>query len=137
MKYAQPIYLDDVAVDFPDLPIVMIHAGLYTWHWEAIGIANYRTNVYLCMTSWQPLLNRLPEEFYRILHMMIAMVTSRRILFGSDWPANKNKPSQSKWVDAFRNVPEWAGFEMTEERSDAILGGNAMRLLKLDEKIRK
>lgn len=133
MKYAQPVFIDDVAVDFPELPIVMIHTGLYTWHWEAIGIANYRPNIYLCMTAWQPLLRRFPEEFYRILHMMIAMVTSRRILFGSDWPANRHVLAQSEWVDAFRNIPESAGFQMSEERAKAILGGNAARLLKLSD----
>lgn len=132
MKYGQPVYLDDVAVDFPDLPIVMIHAGLYTWHWEAIGIANYRSNIYLCMTAWQPLLRRNPEEFYRVLKMMLAMVSSRRILFGSDWPANRGVFSHSDWLNAFRNVPDWAGFEMSKKRSDAILGGNAVKLFKID-----
>jgi predicted TIM-barrel fold metal-dependent hydrolase len=131
MKYAQPIYVDDVAVDFPELKIVMIHSGLYTWHWEAIGVANYRPNIYLCLTAWQPLLLRFPDEFYRILRMMIALVTSRRILFGSDWPATKSFCSLSRWIDAFRRVPKSAGFEMTTERADAILGGNAARLLKL------
>jgi len=132
MKYADPILVDDVAMDFPNLPIVMIHTGLYTWHWEAIGIANYRTNIYLCFSAWQPMLRRNPEEFYRIYKHMIAMVTSRRIFLGSDWPAARNMVSQKEWIEAHRNPPEWSGIKMTKERADAILGGNIARLLKID-----
>jgi predicted TIM-barrel fold metal-dependent hydrolase len=110
----------------------MIHTGLYTWHWEAIGIANYRTNIYVCLTAWQAFLHRCPEEFYRVYKVMIAMLTSRRILFGSDWPATRDRVPPKDWVAAHRDVPDWAGIKMTKERADAILGGNAARLLKLN-----
>src|SRR4030042_5044561 len=43
-RFAQPIYVDDVAADFPDLPIILAHVGLSDWE-EALGVAVAKPNV--------------------------------------------------------------------------------------------
>ncbi len=41
LKYSNPIYLDDVAVDFPDMPIVMAHPSV-PWQDEALSVATHK-----------------------------------------------------------------------------------------------
>lgn len=132
-KYARPEYVDDVAVDFPDLTIIMAHAGLLWW-WEAISVAAFKPNVYLDLAGWQPRLRRRPLEFYSALRTILNLVGHSRILFGSDWPVLKLNVSQADWVKAFKEPPpsiKVAGIEFTLEEMAAILGGNAARLLGL------
>ena len=52
-RHCQPVYLDDVAADFPDLTIIMAHAGLSAW-WQEAGIASVCPNIYLDISGWQP-----------------------------------------------------------------------------------
>lgn len=59
-KYCEPKYLAEVAVDFPDLKIIMAHAG-YCWWPEAATIASLHRNVYLDLAQWQPTMVRQPQ----------------------------------------------------------------------------
>lgn len=135
-KYAQPIYLDEVAVDFPDLRIILDHVGNPYWL-EAASIANNKPNVYVDLAWWQPkILGNSVENFYKPLRTIIDTVGVSRVLFGSDWPALRqvSRLRGKVWVDAFKNPPEVvkeAGIEFTEQEMNAILGDNAAKLLAL------
>src|SRR4030042_5558914 len=50
-KYCQPIHAQEVAMDFPDLPIILAHAG-GCWYPEAVAICNNTKNVYLDLSVW-------------------------------------------------------------------------------------
>jgi predicted TIM-barrel fold metal-dependent hydrolase len=133
-KYCQPIYVQEVAVDFPDLPIILAHTG-GCWYPEAVAICNNSTNVYLDLSVWQPRLLR-PLEFYRALRTLLDSLPWQRVLFGSDYPFLKLLVNQERWVKAFTELPDWVkerGIEFRDEEIGGIMGGNAARLLRLAE----
>ncbi len=131
-KYCYPIFLDDVASDFPDLKIILGHAG-FCWWPEALSIANNKPNIYLDLAGWQPRAKGLPaEELYKPIKVMLTNIGSSRILFGSDWPALRLFMNQKKWVDAFKNPPEEAKeSEMIPNAKEIedILGESGAKLL--------
>jgi len=133
-KYCQPIYVQEVAMDFPDLPIILAHTG-GCWYSEAVAICNNATNVYLDLSLWQRRLLR-PLEFYRALRTLLDSVPWQRVLFGSDYPFLKLLVNQERWVKAFTEIPDSVkeqGIEFTEEEIAGIIGGNAAKLLGLTE----
>jgi len=78
IKYSNPMFIDDVAVDFPDLKIIMVHGGRGLWYQEAFFLSRLHKNVYLEISGLPPknLLKYYPElEKY-----------SENIVYGSDWP---------------------------------------------------
>ena len=133
-KYCQPIYVQEVAIDFPDLPIILAHTG-GCWYPEAVAICNNTTNVYLDLSLWQTRLLR-PVAFYRALRTLLDSVSWRRVLFGSDYPFLKLLVNQGKWVKAFAEIPDSVkerGIQFRDEEIAGIMGGNAARLLGLTE----
>ncbi|RYE41846.1 MAG: amidohydrolase, partial [Hyphomicrobiales bacterium] len=46
LKYSNPLYVDDVATDFPDTPIVLAHPS-FPWQDEALAVATHKPNVYI------------------------------------------------------------------------------------------
>jgi predicted TIM-barrel fold metal-dependent hydrolase len=132
-KFAQPVFVDDVAIDFPGLTLILAHAGLMWW-WDAISLAAFKPNVYLELAGWQPRLRRNPMEFYTALRTMIDLVGPGRVMLGSDWPALKFAVSQERWVRAFKEVPDFvqaAGIKFTENEMKGVLGDTAAKLLRL------
>jgi predicted TIM-barrel fold metal-dependent hydrolase len=131
-KYCQPIYVQEVAMDFPDLPIILAHTG-GCWYSEAVAICNSTTNVYLDLSWWQRRLPR-PLEFYQALRTLLDSVSWQRVLFGSDYPFLKLLVSQERWVKAFTEIPDSVksqGIEFKDEEIAGIMGGNAARILGL------
>ena len=99
LKYADPLLLDDVAVDFPRLPILLAHAGRGVWYAEAAMLASLHENVYLELSGLPPRnLRRYFPDLDRLVDKMI---------FGSDFPG---LPSLADNVAAIREVlgPEGA-----------------------------
>ncbi|MBW2030033.1 MAG: amidohydrolase [Deltaproteobacteria bacterium] len=95
MKYCDPIYLDDVAVDFPDLRIVMAHSGRGFWYEKCFFLSRLHKNIYMDVTGLPPknLLNYFPD----------LDKNSDKVLFGSDWPA---MPSEVKAnIDGILSLP--------------------------------
>jgi len=133
-RHCQPVYVDDVAADFPDLTIILAHAGLSAWWQEAAGVASVAPNVHLDISGWQPVARHRPAEFYATLRTLIDTVGARRILWGSDYPALRLLMSEAAWVKAITDPPPIArekGISFTPEEVAAIMGDNAARLLKL------
>ncbi len=133
-KYMQPIYLQEVVMDFPEITMIFAHAG-GCWVNEAVAICANTTNVYLDFSLWQSKLLH-PMNFYRALESVLHSVSWQRVLFGSDSPILRRVVSQEKWVKAFTEIPEpvkAAGIDFPKEVIDALMGGNAARILKLSE----
>ncbi len=114
LKYGDPLHLDDVAVDFPGLNLVMAHAGRGFWYDHAYFLSKLHANVYMELSGLPPakLMSYFPE---------LARNTDKTI-FGSDWPG---MPSIRRNMDAI------AGLPLPAEGVEKILGGNAARLLHL------
>lgn len=115
IKYGDPLFLDDVMVDFPDLTVVMAHGGRGFWYDRAFFLCKLHPNLYIDIAGLPP--NRLLDyypEFERLAH---------KFIFGSDWPGIKSIAAN---VAAVRELP------IDDESKQRILSGNAARLLGLD-----
>ena len=137
-KYGMPILLDEIAMDFPRLKVIIAHAGGPYWR-ETIEITTMKPNFWLDLAWWQTkFLTNPVEYFYKPLRVMLDIVGSSRLLFASDWPSLRQMRRLGEggkiWVDAFKNIPEEAkaaGLKFTEEELNNILGGNDAKLLGL------
>jgi predicted TIM-barrel fold metal-dependent hydrolase len=89
LKYSNPIYLDDVAVDFPDMPIVMAHPS-FPWQDEALAIAVHKGQVYIDMSGWSP--KYWPAQLVQHANTQLR----RKVLFGTDFPLF----SPARWTAA-------------------------------------
>ncbi len=114
LKYSNPMYLDDVAVDFPDMPIVMAHPS-FPWQEEALAVATHKPNVYIDLSGWSP------KYFPPILVRYTNTLLKRKMLFGSDWPMI----APERWLSDFEKI------EIREEVRPLVLKENAIRLLGL------
>jgi len=85
-KYCYPMYLDEVANDFPSLKLILAHGG-FCWWPEALNIASTKPNVYIDLAGWQPKTLHPVRDFYAPLRTMLDTIGPSRLLFGSDWPA--------------------------------------------------
>ena len=112
LKYSNPLYLDDVAADFPDLKIVMAHPS-FPWQEEALAVATHKPNVYIDLSGWSP------KYFPPILVKYANSLLKDRMLFGSDWPAIL----PDRWLADFEKL------DIKPEVRPLILKENARRLL--------
>jgi predicted TIM-barrel fold metal-dependent hydrolase len=116
LKYGNPIYLDDVAVDFPDMPIIMAHPS-FPWQEEALAVALHKANVYIDLSGWSP------KYFPPILVQYANTLLKNKVLFGSDHPMI----TADRWLADF----EAAAFR--EEVRPLILKENAAKLFGFTE----
>jgi predicted TIM-barrel fold metal-dependent hydrolase len=114
LKYGDPLHLDDVATDFPELNLVMAHSGRGFWYDRAFFLSRLHANIYMELSGLPPskLLTYFPE---------LARNTDK-VIFGSDWPA---VPRIKENMDAIRALA------LPPDGVENIMGGNAARLLKL------
>ena len=112
LKYSNPVHVDDVAVDFPDLKIILAHPS-FPWTEEGLMVATHKPNVYIDMSGWSP--KYFPEIFIKYANSIM----KKKMLFGSDWPAI----TPDRWLKDFEEIP------IKDEVRPLILKENAMRLL--------
>ncbi len=82
LKYGDPLYLDDVAVDFPKMKIILVHGGRGFWYDRAFFLAKLHANVYMEIAGLPP--KKLTYYFPELEKI------SHKVLFGSDWPGVKD-----------------------------------------------
>lgn len=129
---ARPVHLDRVAADFPETTIVMQHAGQQCWWEEAVNVAFWKPNLVLELSMWQWNYQLDAHAFVRALAIMKERVGVDRILFASDYPGLAAAMPLPAWVQVFRDLPQLAaehGYAFDSDDVDAILGGNALRIL--------
>ncbi len=114
LKYSNPIYIDDVAVDFPDLTIVLAHPS-FPWQDEAISVALHKQQVYIDLSGWSP--RYFPPQLVRYANTLLR----DRVLFGSDYPMI----TPDRWLEDFAQA------DFRDEVRPLILKENAARLLGL------
>ncbi|MGH3634524.1 MAG: amidohydrolase family protein [Mycobacterium sp.] len=112
LRYSDPMLLDDVAADFPELTIVMAHPAV-PWVDSQISVATHKANVYIDLSGWSP--KYFPPQLVRALNSML----SRKALFGSDFPVL----TPDRWMSDF------AELDIKPEVSALILKENALRVL--------
>src|SRR5579864_3181634 len=114
LKFSNPMYLDDVAVDFPDMPIIMAHPS-FPWQDEALAVATHKPNVYIDLSGWSP--KYFPSNLVQYANTLL----KDRILFGSDYPVI----TPDRWLADFAQLP------IKPEVRPKVLKDNAVRLLRL------
>lgn len=112
-KYGDPIYLDDVAVDFPNLKIIMAHGGRPLWMETAFFLLRRHINVYLDISGIPPKL--LLDYFPRLQEI------ATKTMFGTDWPSPGVTDIRHN-MEAIRNL------EISEPAKKAVLSETALHI---------
>lgn len=114
LKYSNPIHLDDVAADFPDMSIVAAHPA-FPWVEEQLSVLTHKPNVYMDLSGWSP------KYFPQILIQYMNSLLKKKVLFGSDWPVI----TPDRWISDFEKL------DIKEEVKPLVMKENAIRLLGL------
>jgi predicted TIM-barrel fold metal-dependent hydrolase len=114
LKYGHPMPIDDVAVDFPGMPIIMAHPS-FPWQDEAISVCLHKPTVYIDLSGWSP--KYFPPTLIQYANTML----KHKVLFGSDYP----------WITPDRWLADFEKIGIREEVRPLILKENAVRLLGL------
>jgi predicted TIM-barrel fold metal-dependent hydrolase len=93
LKYGNPMDIDDVAVDFPDMPIIMAHPS-FPWQDEAISVCLHKPQVYIDLSGWSP------KYFSPILIQYANTLLKKKMLFGSDYPLI----TPDRWLADFAGI---------------------------------
>jgi len=114
LKYGQPMLIDDVAVDFPDMKIILAHPS---WPWvdESLSMALHKDNVFIDLSGWSP------KYFAPQIIQYANTQLKHKMLFGSDFPLIH----PMKWIEAAKQV----GFK--DDVLPLIMKDNAVRVLGL------
>jgi predicted TIM-barrel fold metal-dependent hydrolase len=131
-RFTQPIYIDDVAADFPDLPIIMAHCAHALWQ-EALLVAEIKPNIYFDFSGWQMTHGNHPQDFYRMLRRVIDQVGPWRVFFGTDGPYYNALFPWGTWVKAITepDLSSCPEISFTPEETEIIMGKAFARLMKL------
>jgi uncharacterized protein len=114
LKYSNPMCIDDVAADFPELKIILAHPS-FPWQDEALAVATHKPNVYIDLSGWSP--KYFPETLVRYTNTLL----KDKMLFGSDFPML----TPDRWLADFEQLP------IREDVRPRVLKDNAARLLGL------
>ena len=118
-RYADPVLVEDVARDFPDLTIVLAHGGRGWWYDAAAFMTLMRENVWIEVSGLPP--KKLPEYYSRYNFESLA----QKMIFGTDWPGVPGLKN---------NALALLELGLDPETVELILHENASRLYKLDAK---
>jgi predicted TIM-barrel fold metal-dependent hydrolase len=114
LKYGNPMDIDDVAVDFPDMPIILAHPS-FPWQDEAISVCLHKPQVYIDLSGWSP--KYFPPNLIQYANTLL----KHKVLFGSDYPLI----TPDRWLADFAKIP------IREGVRPLILKENALRLFGL------
>ena len=114
LKYGHPMLIDDVAVDFPELPIILAHPS-FPWQEEAISVCLHKPTVYIDLSGWSP------KYFPPTLVQYATTLLKSKVLFGTDYPFI----TPDRWLADFETIA------IRDEVRPLILKENAVRLFGL------
>lgn len=114
LSLSNPMLLDDVAVEFPDLVIILAHPS-FPWQDEALAVATHKPNVYIDLSGWSP--KYFPPQLVRYADSLL----QDKVLFGTDYPLI----TPDRWLADFERL------DLKPHVRPKILKDNAVRVLKL------
>lgn len=112
VKYGNPLFLDDVADEFPHLRIILDHGGRPFWYDRAYWLITRHKNIYIGITGIPT--KQLPRYFPKLEKYQ------ERFIFGSDWPG---VPGIKPLVEKIYDLP------FSDETKERILAKNAEDVL--------
>jgi predicted TIM-barrel fold metal-dependent hydrolase len=114
IKYGNPMLIDDVAAEHPDLQILLAHPA-FPWEKEQLAICQQKGNVYMDLSGWMP---RYIDD--QVLHYAKTLLQDK-VMFGTDYPMIDPAP----WLEQF------AELDFPDEVQRKILWENAEEFLEL------
>jgi predicted TIM-barrel fold metal-dependent hydrolase len=114
LKYSNPMDVDDVAVDFPDMDIILAHPS-FPWQDEALSVATHKPRVHIDLSGWSP--KYFPPQLVQYANSLL----KDKVLFGSDFPVI----TPERWMKDFDAIA------IKPEVRPRIMKDNAARLLGL------
>jgi uncharacterized protein len=114
LKYSNPMYVDDVAVAFPDMPIILAHPS-FPWQDEALSMGMHKPQVYIDLSGWSP--KYFPPQLIQYANTLLR----HKVLFGTDFPVL----TPERWLKDFDAL------SIKPEVRPLILKENAARLFGL------
>jgi predicted TIM-barrel fold metal-dependent hydrolase len=115
-KYGNPLDLDDVVVDFPELKLIIAHGGRPLWMDEALFVLRRSPNSILDISGVPP--KKLLDYFPWLERV------ADRAIFGTDWPG-------PMVLDVAQNVEDFYALPLSDEIKRKVLRDNAQRLFPL------
>lgn len=135
VKFAHPLHVDEVAVDFPDVKIIICHIG-NPWVRDTMEVVYKNKNVYTDISGL--VLGDFTDRFEvymrkQIQEMILYGVEPEKVLYGTDWPISSMEsylrfmeelkiPAQEKKKIMWENAAQL--FKLSKENTN--LNGNAM-----------
>jgi uncharacterized protein len=116
LRLSDPMLVDDVAADFPELKIILAHPSV-PWAASSISIATHKANVFIDLSGWSP--KYFPPELVRAANSLL----QDKVLFGTDYPLL----TPQRWLSDFDAL------DIKPAVRPKILKDNAVRLLGLGE----
>ncbi len=123
MDIGHPVYLDEVAMDFPELRII---AGLGGWPWvpEMVGVARRHRNVYISTAGHRPKYFATPGSGWEMLMQFGNTLLQDQVVFASSWWTYDMPIGQV--------VEEMKALPLKDSVKDKWLYENARRLFRVD-----
>lgn len=132
-RHCHPLEFDQVGTDFPNLLMIMGHAG-GDWWADCIIVARGHPNMMLDLSGWPIKLRDAPAETLHILNRMRDGVGIERILWANDFPGPRGQISLKECKEVIQRLPSLGakhGYSFSDADAEAILGTNAQSFLKL------
>ncbi|HSD41498.1 MAG TPA: amidohydrolase family protein [Burkholderiales bacterium] len=114
LEYSNPMLLDHVAAQFPELTIISAHPGV-PWQDEQLSVATHKPNVFIDLSGWSP------KYFEPKLVQYANTLLKNKVLFGTDNPVI----NPDRWLEDFEQLP------IKPEVRPLIMKENAVKVLKL------
>jgi predicted TIM-barrel fold metal-dependent hydrolase len=118
LKYSNPMYIDDLAVDFPGMKIILAHPS-FPWVDEALSMALHKPDVYIDLSGWSP--KYFPPQLVQYANTLLR----NKMLFGTDFPMI----TPERWLSDFEKIA------IRDEVRPLILKHNATRLFNLKARV--
>lgn len=112
-RFGDPMDVDDVAIDFPKLKILLAHGGRPLWMEAAFFVVRRHPNVFLEISGIPP--TKLLEYFPRLEEL------PGKVVWGTDWPSPGIKSMR-------QNVDQFLALPLADETKRKILYDNALRV---------
>ena len=118
MAGENPMLLDEIACDFPDLTLVASHGG---WPWinEMVAVARKHPQVYIEFGGIAPKYVAAQGSGWEVMHRFMNSVLKDQVLYGTDWPT----------MDHQRTLDEWRGMDLKPQVLEQLLAANAKQLI--------
>lgn len=117
-----PLFIDQIAIDFPTLNIIACHAG---WPWipEMVAVARRHSNVFLEFGGLNPKYIGYPGSGWETMFSLMNNLLSDQILFGTDWPV----------IPMSKAITSWQQLGLKEETLEKLYYKNAANLLEIEK----